>query len=49
MTHFNTEDGAKTVGGAVVRYLCDLLGIDEKELAAAKAASPEIDENILGV
>jgi len=48
-THFNTEAGAKAMGGEVVRYLCQTLGIDEKELAAAKAASPEIDENILGV
>ena len=48
-THFNTEAGAKAMGGEVVRYLCQTLGIDEKELAAAKAARPEIDENILGV
>ena len=49
MTHFNTENGAKTVGGAVVKCLCEILGIDEKELSAAKAEEAKIDADIMGV
>ena len=49
MTHFNTENGAKTVGGAVVRYLCSILGIEESELSASKAEEAKIDADIMGV
>lgn len=49
MTHFNTPDGVKTMGSAVVGSLCDVLGISETDLAAAKNETVNIPEKILGM
>ena len=48
MTHFNTVDGMKRIGGAVVDCLCEQLGIDRILLAEKEAKLFEIPESILG-
>ena len=48
MTHFNTVDGIKRIGGAVVDCLCKQLGIDRGSLAEREAKLFEIPESILG-
>lgn len=48
MTHFNTVDGIKLVGGAVVDCLCGQLGIDRNTLSEKEAELFEIPEKILG-
>lgn len=48
MTHFNTVDGIKLVGGQVVACLCGHLGIDRSALAEKEAELFEIPERILG-
>ena len=49
MTHFNTPDGCKVMGGAVIKKLCEALNISEDELQAAKAETVDIPEKILGM
>lgn len=48
MTHFNTVDGIKLVGGAVVNCLCERLGIDRSSLTEREEDLFEISEKILG-
>ena len=48
MTHFNTVDGIKRIGGAVVDCLCEQLGIDKGSLVEREAKLFEIPESILG-
>lgn len=48
MTHFNTPDGVKTLGGQVVATLCKVAGVNPAELAVPDAIPPEISEQILG-
>ena len=49
MTHFNTPEGVKVMGGVVVKYLCGVLGISEDDLAKAKSEAVSIPEKILGM
>lgn len=49
MTHFNTPDGCKVMGGTVIKKLCQVLDISESELQTAKAEVADIPEKILGV
>lgn len=48
VTHFNTVDGIKRVGGQVVACLCEHLGVDRSTLAEKEAELFEIPEKILG-
>ena len=48
LTHFNTPDGVKIVGGAVVSVLCGATGIDEKTLCDVENAPDKIDKKVLG-
>ena len=48
MTHFNTVDGIKLVGGQVIDCLCSHIGVDRASLAEREAELFEIPEAILG-
>ena len=48
MTHFNTEQGVKTLGGKVLAVICKELGIKQGELKDASCIPPEIAKDILG-
>lgn len=48
LTHFNTPDGVRIVGGAVVSALCRIAGIDEAELIDATADPNKVDKKTLG-
>ncbi len=48
MTHFNTEQGVKTLGGKVLAVVCKELGINPKDLKDASCIPPEIAKDILG-
>ena len=48
MTHFNTVEGIKLVGGQVVNCLCLYIGVDRASLAEREAKLFEIPEAILG-
>ncbi|MBE5754209.1 MAG: SGNH/GDSL hydrolase family protein [Clostridiales bacterium] len=48
MTHFNTPDGVKAMGGKIVATLCKELGVDPSELAVPDAIPPEISAQVLG-
>ena len=48
MTHFNTEQGVKTLGGKVLAVICKELDIDPKDLKDASCIPPEIAKDILG-
>jgi len=48
MTHFNTEQGVKTLGGKVLAVICKELGIKQEELKDASCIPPEIAKDILG-
>ena len=48
MTHFNTPDGVKAMGGEVVATLCRELGVNPSELAVPDAIPREISAQVLG-
>jgi len=48
MTHFNTKDGVKLVGGKVLKVLCDALGIDADGIKDTKANVNKVSDKILG-
>ena len=48
VTHFNTVDGIKRVGGQVVDCLCLQIGVDRASLSEREAELFEIPESILG-
>lgn len=48
MTHFNTPDGVKAMGGEVIATLCRELDINPKGLAVPDAIPREISAQILG-
>ena len=48
MTHFNTEQGVKVIGGKVLAVICKVLSIKQSELKDASAIPPEIAESVLG-
>ena len=48
LTHFNTPDGVRVVGGKVLDTLCAALGIDRDSLAGAEAKVNEVDKKTLG-
>jgi hypothetical protein len=48
MTHFNTEQGVKTLGGRVLAVICKELGIKQEDLKDASCIPPEIAKDILG-
>ena len=48
MTHFNTIEGIRLVGGQVVDCLCAHIGVDRASLADRKVKLFEIPEAILG-
>jgi len=48
MTHFNTEQGVKMLGGKVLAVICKELGIKQEELKDASCIPPEIAKDILG-
>ena len=48
MTHFNTVEGIKLVGGKVVDCLCSHINVDRTSLAEREAKLFEIPEAILG-
>ena len=48
MTHFNTEQGVKTLGGKVLAVICKELDIDPKDLKDASCIPPEIAKDVLG-
>ena len=48
VTHFNTVDGIKLVGGRVVDCLCGHIGVERTSLAEREAKLFEIPESILG-
>lgn len=48
LTHFNTPDGVKVVGGKVIDVLCGALGISLSDLEKAEAKVNEIDKKTLG-
>ena len=48
LTHFNTPDGVKLVGGAVLSVLCKAAGIDEGSLISASTDPNKVDKKTLG-
>lgn len=48
MTHFNTEQGVRMIGGKVLAVICKELGIKQSELKDASTIPPEIAESVLG-
>ena len=48
LTHFNTVDGIRRIGGAVVDCICGQLEIDRASLADKEAELFEIPEKLLG-
>lgn len=48
MTHFNTEQGVKKLGGKVLAVICKELGIKQEDLKDASCIPPEIAKDILG-
>ena len=48
LTHFNTPDGVKLVGGRVLSVICDSLGIDASTLTDASLDPNKIDKKTLG-
>lgn len=48
MTHFNTEQGVKMLGGKVLAVICKELGIKQEDLKDASCIPPEIAKDILG-
>ena len=48
MTHFNTAQGVKTMGGEVVATLCKVMGVNPDELAVPDAIPPQISAQVLG-
>ena len=48
LTHFNTPDGVRVVGGKVLDVLCGALGIGRDSLTGAEAKVNEIDKKTLG-
>ena len=48
LTHFNTPDGVRVVGGKVLSVLCKAAGIDESSLKNASTDPNKIDKKTLG-
>ena len=48
MTHFNTEQGVKTLGGKVLATICKQLDINPDCLKDASCIPPEIKKDVLG-
>ena len=48
LTHFNTVEGIRRMGGAVVDCICEKLDIDRSALAEKEAELFEIPEKLLG-
>jgi len=48
MTHFNTENGVKLLGGKVLATICKQLDIKQTDLKDASCIPPEIAKEILG-
>ena len=48
LTHFNTVDGIRRMGGAVVDCICEQLDVDRAALAEREAELFEIPEKLLG-
>lgn len=48
LTHFNTPDGVRVVGGKVLSVLCKAAGIDEGSLKNANTDPNKIDKKTLG-
>ena len=48
MTHFNTENGVKLLGGKVLATVCKELDIKQSDLKDASCIPPEIAKEILG-
>ena len=49
MTHFNTPEGVKMLGGQVLSYVCKVLDVKTEQLAKADCIPPIISKNILGL
>ncbi len=48
MTHFNTSQGVRKIGGKVLAVICKELEIKQSELKDASTIPPEIAEAVLG-